>query len=580
MDIGSNTFVVFSDIVESVRLFEMHPHAAADAWDETLSFLDRPEFAGDHRLLKVSGDGMILAADSSDSALRIAIEIDDRLSHARLGPDDGGIATRTAITKGELIVGSHDVYGSSVNLAARLAASALPGEILLTEQVRRSLSADFDDRIEDCGERFLRNIPEPVRVHALRETKSPGLPLMIPESALKPLVAVIPFHQIGGDAETYPLGEAFADAIITELSTVRAFSVLSRMSTSRLSNAVGSKIENVRQHLKAHYLISGHCTRDGDRMTARVELSDVETGLVLWSDRTSGSVLDMLDGAGPTLVVAQRVVAEVLRHEHERSHSRPLAAVENYTLLVAGVSMMHGLSRDDFARARQLLDTLAKRASRQSTPLAWLAKWHVMHVLQDLSDDPRADASKAIELTRQALDADPENALAHAVQGFARTNLLHQFELGNDCYAAALQANPSEPLAWLLRGALRTFTGDGAGAVSDTEEALRLSPTDPHRYFFLALMAGAHLCAGNNERAIALAEQSLRANRRHLSTLRVKLTAEWRLGRGEAARATTKELMRIDPKFRLSDYKATAAAARFAIGQEVAQALKDSGAPA
>jgi adenylate cyclase len=580
MDVRKDTFVVFSDIVESVRLFEVHAQAAADAWDDMLAFLEDPEFALHHKLHKVSGDGLILAAETGDHAVRIAMEINDRLSKARIGPEGTPISTRTGVSVGELIVGTRDVYGNALNLAARLADTALPGEILLTEQVRRSLSADFDRRLKDCGERFLRNVANPVRVHALRESEAESLPLMIPDSALKPLVAVMPFLQVGGNDENYPLGQAFADAIITELSTVRGFSVLSRMSTSRVSAASTKALDGARQHLKAHYLVSGHCAREGDKMTARVELCEVESGLVLWSQRVNGSVFDMLDGSGPTLAVVEQVVGQVLRHEHERSRNRPLASVENYTLLVAGVSMMHGLSREDFAHARELLETLATRASRQSTPLTWLAKWHVMHVLQGLSEDTGAATSKAMELTRRALDADPDNALAHAVEGFARTHLLHEFDEGNDCYSRALQANPSEPLAWLMRGTLRTFTGDGPGAVADTEEAMRLSPADPHRYFFLALMAGAHLCAGNNEYAIALADESLRANRRHLSTLRVKLTAEWRLGRHAAARETTQELLRIDPGFRLSNYLATAAAARFEIGKEVAQALKDSGAPA
>lgn len=580
MNVCGNRFVVFGDIVESVRIFELHAREAAEAWDNMLSFLEGPELAPHHQLHKVSGDGLILTTDTSDDAMLIAMAITDHMSKVRLGDQNLSISTRTAVVTGELIVGVRDVYGSSVNLAARLADSALPGEVLCTEQVRRNLSADFDRRLEDCGERFLRNMASPVRVHALRKVEGQSLPLLIPESALKPLLAVMPFSQIDGDSEAYPLGEAYADAIITELSTVPGFAVLSRMSTSRVLTAATTALDGAREHLKAHYLISGHCARIDDKMTAQVKLCEVASGLVLWSERVSGSVFDMLNSAGPTLRVVEKVVAEVLRHEHERSRNRPLASVENYTLLVAGVSMMHGLSRDDFERSHQLLDTLAERASRQSTPLAWLAKWHVMHALQDLSDDDVADAADAIELTRRALDADPDNALAHAVQGFARTNLLHDFDQGNDCFTAALQSNPSEPLAWLLRGALRTFTGDGQGAVSDTEEAMRLSPADPHRYFFLALMAGAHLSAGNDERAIALSEESLRTNRRHLSTLRVKLTAEWRLGRNTAARATTQELLRVDPGFRISKYKATAAAARFAIGLEVAEALKDSGAPA
>ncbi|MEL7167675.1 MAG: hypothetical protein AAGL96_19605, partial [Pseudomonadota bacterium] len=449
----------------------------------------------------------------------------------------------------------------------------------LTDNVRRNLSAAYDQRLEDCGDRYFRNVADPVRVHALRKNNDQTLPLMIPDGALRPLIAVLPFRQLGGGNSDYPLGEAFADAIITELSGMRGFGVLSRMSTSRVAAACETGLDDIQSYLQAQYVISGYCAQDGDVMNARAEVSEVDTGLVIWSGRVSGSVTDMLDGAGPTLQIVERFVREVVRHEHERTLSRPLDTVANYTLLMAGVSMMHALNRETFRTAHKLLDTLANRASRQSTPLAWLAKWHVMHVLQDLSDDTKADARTALDLTRRAIDADPGNALAHAVQGFAHTSLLHDFAQGDACYATALEANPSEPLAWLLRGALRTFTGDGAGAVADTEEACRLSPADPHKYFFLALMAGAHLSAGNNEKAITLADASLRSNCRHLSTLRVKLTAEWRLGQNDAARETTQKLLRIDPGFRLSDYIATAAAAKFSIGAEVAQALKESGAP-
>ena len=579
MEVKDQTFILFSDIVESVRIFDVDEYSVAQALDSVLAFLKREEFAGLHSLQKVSGDGLILTASRADHAVRIALEITEKLAAAEIGPERKGISTRTAITLGALIVGDHDVYGSSVNLAARLAGSALPGEVLLTEGVRRHLSFEFDRKIQDCGERFLRNIAEPVRVHALRPSDSQALPLLIPDSALRPLIAVLPFQQIVGSVENYPLGEAFADAIITELSSVSGFAVLSRMSTSRVMNISSATLENVREHLNAHYVISGHCAEENGKIVARVEMTDVRSGVVLWSEHVRGTVFEMLDGSGPTLQVVERAVRAIVRHEHARARARPLDTVENYTLLVAGVSMMHGLSQDNFARARELLETLAERASRQSTPLAWLAKWHVLHVLQDLSSDPDADARIAIELTRRAIDADPDNALAHAVQGFAYTNLLHNFDKGDACYDTAIGTNASEPLSWLLRGALRTFTGDGAGAVADTDEARRLSPADPHRYFFLALAAGAHLSADNNETAIALAEESLRSNRRHLSTLRVKLTAEWRLGMTREARETTQELLRADPKFRLSNYKASAAAARFAIGEEVAQALKDCGAP-
>ena len=142
----------------------------------------------------------------------------------------------------------------------------------------------------------------------------------------------------------------------------------------------------------------------------------------------------------------------------------------------------------------------------------------------------------ALECTRRALDSDPNCSLALAIDGFVHTNLLKRLDIAQERYDLALAANPNDSLAWLLKGTLHAFMDEGDKAVEYTEMALKLSPLDPQRYFYDSLAASAHLTAGHYDRALELAQRSLRANRSHTSTLRVMTVAQWQLGHRDEAR--------------------------------------------
>ena len=153
---------------------------------------------------------------------------------------------------------------------------------------------------------------------------------------------------------------------------------------------------------------------------------------------------------------------------------------------------MHRLSLPDFEEAHLLLQTLIDRGVRHPLPVAWLGNWHVLRVQQGWSEDPQRDTYLASECTKRALDIDPDNSLALAVNGFVHVNLLKKFDVAEDSYERALAANPSNAFAWLLKGTLHAFKSEGEQAVEHTERALALSPLDPHRYFYE--FAGSHRC--------------------------------------------------------------------------------------
>lgn len=265
--------------------------------------------------------------------------------------------------------------------------------------------------------------------------------------------------------------------------------------------------------------------------------------------------------------------------ELRRAQSQALPTLKSYTLLLAAVALMHRLSPYDFSESRRLLEALIERAPRQAIPRAWLAKWHVLRVQQGWSDDPHQDAQLALRCTKQALDADPQCSLALAVDGFVHTNLLKKLDVATERYDLALLNNPNDSLAWLLKGTLHAFKDEGQQAVSCTQRARKLSPLDPHRYFYDSLAATAHLSAHQFDRALKLAQRSLKSNCTHTSTLRAMAIAQWELGHQDGARRTVGRLMQLEPHLTIRTWRERSPSAGYKIGDEWASVLQQAGVP-
>jgi tetratricopeptide (TPR) repeat protein len=209
-----------------------------------------------------------------------------------------------------------------------------------------------------------------------------------------------------------------------------------------------------------------------------------------------------------------------------------------------------------------------------------MAKWHVMRVQQGWSVDSRNEGHAALECTKRALEMDPNCSLALTIDGLVNTNLLKRLDVAQERYETALQVNPNDSLAWLLKGTLHAFKGEGKIAVEHTQRALKLSPLDPLRYYYDSLASTAALAAGHYEHAIKLAESSLRANRTHTSTLRALAIAQWQLGRVEEARRTVGELMRLEPSLTIAGWRERSPSSAYETGRLWAEVMQKAGVPA
>lgn len=546
------------DVVESVRLMEQDEDGFVQRWRHIVGQTQQrllPLHGG--RIVKSLGDGLMLEFPDAASCIKTALALQD-VNRAAANDNTPGprLQLRMGAHLADFVADEHDIYGAGVNLTARITTLAGPDEIVITAALRDQLTAGLDADIEDLGECHLKHVKEPVRAYRIGPVgHAPVIPAPPAEQAdFRPTIAVIPFEARSNEPEHFVIGELIADGVIAQLSRSPDIRVISRLSTTAFRGRKQT-LREVESRLDATYALSGSYVTSGGKVLLMAELADTRKNEIIWADRLSADVGDLLQTQSELLnQLATAAARALIDTEVQHSLVQPMPRLDSSALLLGGISMMHRSSVREFDRSRQALEALIERHGRIAAPRAWLAKWHVMRIVRGLSEDPQHEARLALELTKRALDTEPDNALTLSVEGLAYTQVLGNFEQAERQLARAIGANPNESMAWLFKSVLSTMWGSASDSVNEALFASALSPVDPLRYFFELITASALLA--NNEHALAIehAQRSVRANRHHAPTYRTLLTAQAEIGLMDEARDSLSRLLQEQPGLTISSY--------------------------
>jgi class 3 adenylate cyclase len=156
--------VVVADIVSYSRLMAENEADTFYRLKDLQKSLITPALERNHgHVVKWTGDGFLATFDSAVDAVRAAVEIQSGAASAGASAtDERRIRFRIGINSGDVIVVPGDVYGDTVNVAARLETLAAPGGICISRGVRDTVRGKFSVDFEDRGELAVKNIPDPV----------------------------------------------------------------------------------------------------------------------------------------------------------------------------------------------------------------------------------------------------------------------------------------------------------------------------------------------------------------------------------------------------------------------------------
>src|SRR5688572_8406146 len=156
------------------------------------------------RIVKTTGDGLLLEFPSAVDAVRCAVDVQRGMAERNQGiATDQRLAFRIGINVGDIIIDGDDIFGDGVNVAARLQEVADPGGISISQAVHENIRNKIDSGFADGGAQRLKNIEQ--QVHVWRWRADAVLPAPVPPgpAALplpdKPSIAILPFANMSGD---------------------------------------------------------------------------------------------------------------------------------------------------------------------------------------------------------------------------------------------------------------------------------------------------------------------------------------------------------------------------------------------
>jgi adenylate cyclase len=543
--------ILFADLVESVRLFQEHP-ALIDAWRayaQGVGARIAPGRGG--RLVRTAGDGLLLEFETVGAAAAAAFEMHDTLAAGqRDAPPERQMWLRIGLHVDEVVADEHELWGGGVNLAARVATQAQPGQTTATLAARAELMDGVQAAVEDLGPRYLKHLAEPLRVFALRPPGAAVSKAPPGGNDLRPVVAVVPFEALPADPESDALGHAMAEDIIASLARHPGLRVLSRHSTAALVGGL-LPLDRVRDELGASYLLSGRFIARAGRVRLTAELCDLKDGGVIWSGLSVGGVAALFEGQDDLVPeVVGQVAQHVLASELGRVRSLPMDSLASYSLFLGASGLLHSLEQRAFDQARPVLEHLIERHPRTAAPRALLAGWHVVRMIQGWSSDVPIDRAQALAHASAAVAQDPELPAALVAQGMTQVFSGGDFAGAKVLYERALALAPHHAEAWARLSECHSQAGQHDDALVAAHEAIRLSPLDPQRYAFESFAARAAYVAGAYDTCARHAREAIRRHALHAPAHRLLIAALWLHGEREAAARAVQNYLRLMPDAR------------------------------
>jgi len=161
---GDERAVLFADLAGFTALTEAHGDIGAADLAGRFAELAASALAGDARVVKTIGDAVMVVAGGPRVGLETALEL---LRAVDRETDFPGV--RLGLHAGSVVERDGDVFGATVNIAARLTEHAHVGQLLTTRRVADVIMGTDDVTVTTLGETHLKNVGEPVDIYAIED---------------------------------------------------------------------------------------------------------------------------------------------------------------------------------------------------------------------------------------------------------------------------------------------------------------------------------------------------------------------------------------------------------------------------
>ncbi|MGI9450568.1 MAG: tetratricopeptide repeat protein [Geminicoccaceae bacterium] len=526
--------ILAADMVSYSRLMEADEEETHRRFRSLRVDVIEPMIATYHgRIVKLTGDGVLVEFPSVVQAATCAVEIQRDIAARNANvPDERQILFRIGINLGDVIIEEEDIYGSGVNLAARLEALAEPGGICIARNVYDQIRDKVDYPLSHGGEHRVKNIAEPVEIFHVglsqtvdgqgrrRNFGSNRMRRLVMATAIflilatmssgwwlwsqfyndqnatawsqdTPSIAVLPFRGTSDVTDQDYFSNGLTDDLTTDLSEVSGLLVIASNSSYHYKEKDIDPTE-IGRRLGVQYLLDGSVRRVGDRVRINAQLIDAATGGQIWANRYDGStaeIFDLQDQVTGRIVEALtiNIGSEALAQRERRQTNHP----EAYDAYLRGWEHYRKRTPQHYIKALAYFERATELDPDYALAFAaiasvyWRGEWEGWHPMFGLGSW-RIGAWRQRARENLEISMAKPTTLAHAVAGHMRLwEGKHDEALIEAENALTMDPNNAEVRALLAE--ILIHAGEPKQGLTEIAKARRL---DPHNEGYYSLLEG------------------------------------------------------------------------------------------
>jgi adenylate cyclase len=510
------------------------------------------------RLVKTTGDGLLVEFSSVIDAVRCAISIQHQMADRSAGiPQTERVEYRVGVHQGDVVVEDGDIFGDGVNVAARLEALADPGGICVSARVQEDSAGRLDLTFEDIGEQQLKNISRPIRVYRVSvgtgvsgRNAAVTVSLEATESALplpdKPSVAVLPFANRSSDPEQEFLADGLAEDVITALSHYPSLFVIARNSSFTYKGRI-IEVRQVGRELGVRYVLEGSLRQAGSRIRVTAQLIEAETGNHVWAERYDRDLADIFAIQDEISQAATMAIAPAIAGaERQRAMRKPPENLDAWAAYQQGLWHLSPSNAEEHAKAIECFQQAIDLDPQFVGGYCGLAAAQIRAAISFATHDLWEMLCSSEILVRRAVaindaDAEVRACLAHVLW-------IRGDYLGSQAEAEmALAISPNLAIAHREFGSALVLSGRRAEGTAALEKSFRLDPRDPRSANTLLLTAMSAYFSNDYGTATAIAQRIIRSFPDYPLSYRWLAAALGQLGRYEEAKWALDKTAAIRP---------------------------------
>jgi adenylate cyclase len=444
------------------------------------------------RVVKFLGDAVLAEFPSAELAVFSAAELSRQFEErsTRIGQ---GARVRVGVHLGDVAVAPDgDLYGDTVNAAARIQEAAAPGQVVVSQDIRRQLRSRREFRFQDLGQHSLKGIGL-IELHVLNvendSTKSSPVSETTESSVLGERkqglhsLAVLPFTDLSAERDQEYFADGVAEEILNALAKLGELHVAARTSSFAFR---GTRVDarEIGRRLGVDALLEGSIRKAGKRVRITVQLIDSRQGYHVWSERFDREIDDIFAVQDE---IAQSVIQALglsLTQREERSlRRRSTTNVEAYEFYLRGRKLFQKWTRQNIALAREMFERATEIDPGFAGAWAGLATAHVH--LHGCDNEPHLE--RARQASARALELDPSSAEAHVAAGQGLSMEQRYSEAAIE-FERAIELDPTLFDARYYYGRACFKSGELEKSLRLFEQAQSLRPEDYESVYLIGLV--------------------------------------------------------------------------------------------